>query len=830
MATGKELAKNVFISYTNRGDKDHAQRLCDMIEALGVGCWIAPRDILEGREWADSIPEAISQCKVMALLLSDASMGSEEIRKEMNLANNRKIPILPIRIENIPLRDAFEYHLGTRQWVDAYEGDFEIRFQAAVSSILKMPGVAGVANTVAGDLVAETTGLAGRAQKLERELNRKYQDKFISVNAFLSFSPMNENQFSLKFPVRVGSTGVDIWLRFDGLSRPVWFYADLQAMDDPFKWPFIGFCRSHFSENFKNHMSDYSGSRRWQALTFIDLKLPVNEFLPFSKNQSFDIYECHVRQFVDQVLPALVDWMAYGRMVQSQLVLLKEKIRSIFPVEEGWCIESPQGSRLEDFYKNSCLNIYRAVWAPKDNYLKRGYLSFRVQADESYLGAVKVGIFKTEASLETGEHTLAVTGLCNKLLGPATFSSDWWVWCQWLDAPWRNSGIAKGENCWKDNPDGIILSILQKLEQLRSVIPLLDLAHQDIPALQIRSIDAFPDTKWSPLFVRSWLNYISNGLNEQFQELNSALGIHWDYQYRVAQHWIPPSIQGQIKVGNFDFAVIFAFDQKTMLIELKSIDQPHFEMDVIRNYLAARLPGFLMENRNTLLIKKIVVDVDCGGGTVSDWMHRFMAFTIDKLSELANVLRMIHGHLLSTMSLVNSVKTEIADVFLVAEGWCIRDEASSLDQIDGGFLFWNKNWLPSNSDCSLNDMPPLVIKLASYAQLFDGIYLSVRRTEAFSDDSAAFELGSILGACQIVFGKGGADDEYLWWSNLSDGFDVTGANAFDKRALIEGDERAAFLAHVLARLLEFKRIAHLFKAANLKILAGKSGVPSLLSP
>src|ERR1051326_8925254 len=47
---GKCMAHEVFISHSSQ-DKTAADRVCSFLEAKGMRCWIAPRDIVPGVEW-----------------------------------------------------------------------------------------------------------------------------------------------------------------------------------------------------------------------------------------------------------------------------------------------------------------------------------------------------------------------------------------------------------------------------------------------------------------------------------------------------------------------------------------------------------------------------------------------------------------------------------------------------------------------------------------------------------------------------------------------------------------------------------------------------------
>jgi hypothetical protein len=63
------MSHDAFISYSTL-DKAAADAACAALEASGVRCWIAPRDITPGAEWGDSIIDGITRSRVMILIFS----------------------------------------------------------------------------------------------------------------------------------------------------------------------------------------------------------------------------------------------------------------------------------------------------------------------------------------------------------------------------------------------------------------------------------------------------------------------------------------------------------------------------------------------------------------------------------------------------------------------------------------------------------------------------------------------------------------------------------------------------------------------------------------
>lgn len=86
----KNMSHDVFISHSS-ADKRAADAACALLEARGIKCWIAPRDIRPGSDWGESIITAIEQARIMLLLLSKQANVSPQIRREVERAVHRSI-------------------------------------------------------------------------------------------------------------------------------------------------------------------------------------------------------------------------------------------------------------------------------------------------------------------------------------------------------------------------------------------------------------------------------------------------------------------------------------------------------------------------------------------------------------------------------------------------------------------------------------------------------------------------------------------------------------------------------------------------------------------
>ena len=112
------MSFHLFISHSSK-DIAEAELLCSVLEKIGISCWIAPRNIKLGTDWDEAIVDGIESSKATVLLLSENSNKSEQVKREISIASSRQIPIAPIRLDNVELSSAIEFHMGRSQWFDA---------------------------------------------------------------------------------------------------------------------------------------------------------------------------------------------------------------------------------------------------------------------------------------------------------------------------------------------------------------------------------------------------------------------------------------------------------------------------------------------------------------------------------------------------------------------------------------------------------------------------------------------------------------------------------------------------------------------------------------
>ena len=115
------LLLSAFISHA-KADAKKAQEIAASLEARGLKCWIAPRDVRAGRSYGDEIIRGIESTKAFVLVLSKASNDSAFVAREVERAVSKKKPIFAVRVANVEPAPSLELFISGTQWIDAFGG------------------------------------------------------------------------------------------------------------------------------------------------------------------------------------------------------------------------------------------------------------------------------------------------------------------------------------------------------------------------------------------------------------------------------------------------------------------------------------------------------------------------------------------------------------------------------------------------------------------------------------------------------------------------------------------------------------------------------------
>ncbi|WP_395612468.1 TIR domain-containing protein [Allosphingosinicella sp.] len=135
------MAGHVFISHGSE-NSDEANALCAFIEARGVKCWIAPRDVRPGIDYSVELQSAIEEAAAFVVLVTEMANKSPYVRAETEMAFSCHKPIFPVRQADIKPAAGLALFLKIRHWTDA----FGTKRDAAMDRLaLELQTVAGVA-------------------------------------------------------------------------------------------------------------------------------------------------------------------------------------------------------------------------------------------------------------------------------------------------------------------------------------------------------------------------------------------------------------------------------------------------------------------------------------------------------------------------------------------------------------------------------------------------------------------------------------------------------------------------------------------------------------
>ena len=120
---------DVFLSYSSQ-DEAVARTLYEQLQAHGLTCWWAGNheSIPAGEDYRNAIIRGLGTSRSMVLLLSLAANRSPHVSREINLADDQRIPILPILIQAVPHAERspqIEYLLAGCQFYDVFSGKIE---------------------------------------------------------------------------------------------------------------------------------------------------------------------------------------------------------------------------------------------------------------------------------------------------------------------------------------------------------------------------------------------------------------------------------------------------------------------------------------------------------------------------------------------------------------------------------------------------------------------------------------------------------------------------------------------------------------------------------
>ena len=129
------MMQQTFISYSTK-DEATAIQIYDGLKARGINCWIAciGLQLCPGAAWQSEIINALEDSSVMLLIFSSNVNESEQILKEISVADDNGIVIIPLKIDNAPFTGGYNFELKNRQHIQLYN-DIDKRLDEIADTI-----------------------------------------------------------------------------------------------------------------------------------------------------------------------------------------------------------------------------------------------------------------------------------------------------------------------------------------------------------------------------------------------------------------------------------------------------------------------------------------------------------------------------------------------------------------------------------------------------------------------------------------------------------------------------------------------------------------------
>ena len=133
-----------FISYSSK-DESFAKRLHSDLQSKGVTCWFAPEDMKIGEKIRSSIDEAIQTHDKLLIVLSEHSVESDWVEKEVETAfeketQQKKAVLFPVRLDEMVMLTKQTWAADIRR--TRHIGDFsnwkeQVDYQKAFNRLLR---------------------------------------------------------------------------------------------------------------------------------------------------------------------------------------------------------------------------------------------------------------------------------------------------------------------------------------------------------------------------------------------------------------------------------------------------------------------------------------------------------------------------------------------------------------------------------------------------------------------------------------------------------------------------------------------------------------------
>jgi hypothetical protein len=137
VTASRAYSPEVMVSYSSH-DRPQVMQFVQRLRAAGVAAWIDQGGIDGAQRWGEEIVNAIDSSKIVILMISQTSMQSENIAKEVMLAWENNKHFLPLCLEDAKIAKSMQYQLAGIQQIKLYEGDPEAKFVSVLRALVRL--------------------------------------------------------------------------------------------------------------------------------------------------------------------------------------------------------------------------------------------------------------------------------------------------------------------------------------------------------------------------------------------------------------------------------------------------------------------------------------------------------------------------------------------------------------------------------------------------------------------------------------------------------------------------------------------------------------------
>src|SRR5262245_56241671 len=173
----------IFISYSRR-DVEMVDRIVGKMENTGMSIWIDREAIKAGNLWRTQIVEAIDTCDAFVLILSSSSAASDNVRKEIDLAQDSGRKIFIVKLDEVKIPAKIRYQLAGLQPVDFHMLGFDAGVNRLIESLKEQSNPVNEPLTRQAELVLTGKDLA--------QFDPSQQEQMLDLISVLTGTPQSQ--------------------------------------------------------------------------------------------------------------------------------------------------------------------------------------------------------------------------------------------------------------------------------------------------------------------------------------------------------------------------------------------------------------------------------------------------------------------------------------------------------------------------------------------------------------------------------------------------------------------------------------------------------------